>query len=779
MSKRIICIILTLLLVASIGTVNVFSAAADNDNSKDPAPANTKLEAALAAVGDDVFSPDSDEVADDMIAQADQLPDSIDLRDYNGKNYVTPVKFQNPFGTCWAFGIAGASEISFLYENDMGVPAGEENNYVDFSEKYITWYMYHGITEDDVVVGGVRASQVGEGFDPSEAEQTDKNAVYSFGGSTSYASNFFASGNGPVYEDYEIDDFYPFYYAGLNRWRQNDRTLEESEEVAAMRKAYFKESYRANVNDYIKDGYIESADEYDRWFDENWGEGFFLYTKSYSRSNYAGFDDWTLPLNARYRFPGLAAYFKNSYVLPEISGKDSEGNYKFQEIGLAAMKLELSKGHGISIGYLADQSKPGQELGDEGYMNTTNWAQYYNDIKISNHAVTIVGYDDNYPKENFTRTAKGEVVEGSTPPGDGAFIVKNSWGALTEEDKATVTYDIDGNPVYVSPDANDWGYESSGYFYLSYYDHSISHPETFEFYKRDKAEYTSVNYDQYDLLQAGQYADLSVPTEVKMANVFDAEEDEILTQISYMSTNPMTTVHYAVYKDVEDGDPCSGVLLEEGENTNLLGGYQRFDLQKKYFLHKGEKYAVVITHQHTSSQGEVYDMLFSYVLNAHPGSTVTGIINEGESYFYGEGVWDDMADDDNKAEFVNYIYNLMCTSMGGEENFLKLFPGGKDGIAIDNFPIKAFLVPADVYGFKYLLGDADCDNDITIVDATVIQRTLVSLPNPIFDQKLADCDGDDVLTIFDATAVQRYLADMPCPQGVGKPYPSESAAAGN
>ena len=102
---------------------------------------------------------------------AQTLPEKIDLRDYNGKNYVTPVKNQNPFATCWAFGIAAAAETSYLFANDLGVPAGEKNTNVNFSEKYIAWFLYHGITANDVTKGKIRASQVGEGND---MEQVDK-----------------------------------------------------------------------------------------------------------------------------------------------------------------------------------------------------------------------------------------------------------------------------------------------------------------------------------------------------------------------------------------------------------------------------------------------------------------------------------------------------------------------------------------------------------------------------------------------------------------------------
>ena len=51
------------------------------------------------------------------VSQQDALPSKFDLRNVNGKNYVTPVKMQNPFGTCWAFATAAAAETSYLYIN--------------------------------------------------------------------------------------------------------------------------------------------------------------------------------------------------------------------------------------------------------------------------------------------------------------------------------------------------------------------------------------------------------------------------------------------------------------------------------------------------------------------------------------------------------------------------------------------------------------------------------------------------------------------------------------
>ena len=59
----------------------------------------------------------------------------------------------------------------------------------------------------------------------------------------------------------------------------------------------------------------------------------------------------------------------------------------------------------------------------------------------------------------------------------------------------------------------------------------------------------------------------------------------------------------------------------------------------------------------------------------------------------------------------------------------------------------------------YILGDADGDEVVTILDATMIQRTLVNLPVIAFIEKAADIDGNG-LDITDATHIQRYLADI-------------------
>jgi len=70
---------------------------------------------------------------------------------------------------------------------------------------------------------------------------------------------------------------------------------------------------------------------------------------------------------------------------------------------------------------------------------------------------------------------------------------------------------------------------------------------------------------------------------------------------------------------------------------------------------------------------------------------------------------------------------------------------------------------------KYLNGDANGDEDVNIVDVTVIQRLLVeSIPdNDEMIRVRGDVDKNG-LEIIDATHIQRYLASYGNPYQIGK-----------
>ena len=68
-----------------------------------------------------------------------------------------------------------------------------------------------------------------------------------------------------------------------------------------------------------------------------------------------------------------------------------------------------------------------------------------------------------------------------------------------------------------------------------------------------------------------------------------------------------------------------------------------------------------------------------------------------------------------------------------------------------------------------LLGDADRDGAVCIIDVTAAQRYLAA-ERGLNDLSplLADADGDGKVTILDATYVQRYLAGLDAPKGIGE-----------
>lgn len=92
----------------------------------------------------------------------------------------------------------------------------------------------------------------------------------------------------------------------------------------------------------------------------------------------------------------------------------------YNEAGTVAIKEALLAGDAVEIAFFADTSMPGEEAEENHYINTDTWAHYTYEQVQANHAVTVVGWDDDYSKENF--------LEGHQPEHDGAWIVKNSWG---------------------------------------------------------------------------------------------------------------------------------------------------------------------------------------------------------------------------------------------------------------------------------------------------------------------------------------------------------------
>ena len=146
----------------------------------------------------------------------------------------------------------------------------------------------------------------------------------------------------------------------------------------------------------------------------------------------------------------------------------------------------------------ADVSMSWQGLSSgSSYYNATTHAYYYNGTEDSNHEVLIVGWDDNYLASNFA----------TTPPGPGAFIVKNSWGP-------------------------GWG--DSGYFYVSYYDTRFGKTAPMAAYNGAQAttNYTRIyQWDPLGWVTSLGYTTGATPTTGWIANVYTAQSTASLSAV--------------------------------------------------------------------------------------------------------------------------------------------------------------------------------------------------------------------------------------------------------
>ena len=221
------------------------------------------------------------------------------------------------------------------------------------------------------------------------------------------------------------------------------------------------------------------------------------------------------------------------------------------------------------------------------YYNKEKYAYCYVGTEKPNHDIVIVGWDDNYPKENFNTELEG----------DGAFICMNSWGENFGDD---------------------------GLFYVSYYDSNIA-THNICYTKVEDAD----NYDniyQTDLCGWIGALGYSNSDEAYFSNVFTAVNAESLEAVSFYATGQDT--EYEVYwvDDFENEDSfVKREPLTSGKFT--YAGYYTVDLSKcGKKLEPGRKYAVVVR---IKTPNSTHPVAIEYVAG---DNTQTVDITDGEGY---------------------------------------------------------------------------------------------------------------------------------------------------
>jgi len=681
LKRKLICILLVAALLSSLLSCAFAETVSGDALSDDEQHALDYLGEQLAAPAAVLMK--SGEDVDDIYSSlnwtsvADTFPEKFDLRE---RGVVTSVKSQSPWGTCWSFATMAASEASIL--NALGMTAEEylekNSEEMDLSEKHLAWFTATALPEAEAYPEGAypyNVGQAGEGVYPAPGSDV---STYDYGGNYFFAASSLASGIGVV------------------------------------------------------------------------KESLVPYGDSEGRRNSEG--DWSLPEEQRYM---QSFELKNANVLPAPASIDADGNYVYRPEATEAIKSELLKGRAVGISFCADLSMPQepdavrarllsryggtdkvskQELSDYvdlragvvdadtlsdtdlqrlmeialklhelkenpyadagldreqtirvlkskyfgddykklaaeededaahvPYLNFSGekseiYAHYTYEHVQANHAVTVVGWDDSFPVSAFR--------EGYQPPENGAWIVKNSWG-------------------------EDWG--KDGYFWLSYYDQSLSGIESFEYVvDEDNRQMDHLSLLDYDHMPAAIISSTLFKQPVYAANIFEVEEDSVLQYVSAMTGELDTAVTVSVYLLPEGAvQPTDGRLLESTTQRFDFAGYHRLELGEKLAFSAGSRIGVVVLERvptadglryaltNTSSLGEKGPAVFNE-LHKDEGRTLKryckAVVNPGESLIsFRHGSWIDWT---NAIE--SFRNNGDCACM-----------------AYDNLPIKAYLYPLD------------------------------------------------------------------------------------
>jgi len=240
---------------------------------------------------------------------------------------------------------------------------------------------------------------------------------------------------------------------------------------------------------------------------------------------------------------------------------------------------------------------------DNAYYNSV-FSSYYCNLSGTgnNHAVAIVGWDDNFDKNKFN----------PVPPGNGAFVVRNSWGS-------------------------SWG--EGGYFYLSYYDTRLIPGAVF----LGEAPTNFTGVYQYDPL--GWVTSFGYGANTAWgANIFSANSSQSLVAVSFYVASANSSYELYLYTEVSSGNPTGGTLKLNQSGTIISPGYHTVALSSPVSLTAGTLFSLVIK---LTTPGYNYPIPAEMAFSGYSGGATA---NAGESFVSSNGSsWYDLSGSTYKA----------------------------------------------------------------------------------------------------------------------------------
>jgi C1A family cysteine protease len=230
------------------------------------------------------------------------------------------------------------------------------------------------------------------------------------------------------------------------------------------------------------------------------------------------------------------------------------------------------------------------------YENERNNSFYNAHGGPADHAVTIVGWDDNFSKNKFT----------AKPQNNGAWICKNSWGT---------------------------DYMDNGYYYVSYEDVHIGTSNAVFIAKNMDPEGKIYQYDPLGATRSVGYNKKGF-----MANVFKAKDSETLHEVGLYNVSMDTDYKIYLVKNIKKTSQLSSDRVEIASGTIEYPGYYTIDVGS-HKLDKNEQFAIVVYMDSTRSNYR-YPLPIEAAIKNYSSKATS---NEGESFVSPTGEsWTDL-----------------------------------------------------------------------------------------------------------------------------------------